>query len=109
MAAKRASMKGMGADAFFAPPPESPQTGEPVSQQDAMPTYQDDGKAISQQGGKAALQHGSEPAAQYEKATFYLGRRHIMRLEQLRLERMQRGEKVDKSALVREAIENLPQ
>jgi hypothetical protein len=41
------------------------------------------------------------------KATFYLTPEHIMTLEQVRLKRKQRGEKVDKSALVREAINHL--
>lgn len=43
----------------------------------------------------------------FVKATFYLEEAQVMKLEQLRLARRQRGEKVDKSALVREAIERL--
>src|SRR5215210_6895531 len=100
MPGKRPSMKGIGADAFFSPA-SAPQVETPVNQQDAI--------SVSQYDSKPAAQAAAAPAEQYEKATFYLGRRHVMRLEQLRLERMGRGEKVDKSALVREAIENLPQ
>ena len=50
-----------------------------------------------------------EPAAPrpFVKATFYLEEAQVLKLEQLRLARRQRGEKVDKSALVREAIERL--
>jgi hypothetical protein len=47
------------------------------------------------------------PASQLVKATFYLSPGHVMRLEQVRLARLQKGEKVDKSALVREAIDLL--
>lgn len=76
--AKRTSMRGMGADAFFAPSAETP-----APQQDSM------------------------PAAQFVKATFYLTPELILKLEQVRFDRLQRGEKTDKSALVREAIERL--
>jgi hypothetical protein len=81
---KRTSMKGMGADAFFQSS-ASPQSnvGKPVSQQ------------------------ASEEGIPLVKATFYLTPEHIMTLEQVRLKRKQRGEKVDKSALVREAINHL--
>jgi hypothetical protein len=74
---RRKSMKGMGADAFFTP----------VSQHDSMTV--------------------SQPDIQFVKATFYLAPDHIMILEKLRLERIQNGQKIDKSALVREAIEKL--
>jgi hypothetical protein len=77
-------MKGMGADAFF--------QSSPGLQSDAS-------KPVSQQA--------SEDDVPLVKATFYLTPEHIMTLEQVRLKRKQRGEKVDKSALVREAINHL--
>jgi hypothetical protein len=81
---KRTSMKGMGADAFFEPSTTAEvETSKPVSQQ------------ASEMGGPLV------------KATFYLTTEDIMTLEQVRLKRKQRGEKVDKSALVREAINHL--
>ena len=76
--AKRPSMRGMGADAFFASTAEAP-----------------------------APQQDSTPAPQFVKATFYLTPELILKLEQVRFDRLQRGEKTDKSALVREAIERL--
>jgi hypothetical protein len=91
-------MKGMGTDAFFA---------SPARQSASTPASQDAGKELCLQADMPVSQQDSTPPEQYEKATFYLSRRHVMRLEQLRLERMQRGEKVDKSALVREAIDKL--
>jgi len=77
-------MKGMGADAFFQPA-STPRTeaSKPVSQQ------------------------ASDANGPLVKATFYLTPDDIMTLEQVRLKRKQRGEKVDKSALVREAINHL--
>ena len=84
--AKRQSMRGMGADALFSPQP-APATDT------SMP----------------ASQHASEPAADLVKATFYLTPDLIMKLEQVRLARKRRGKKIDKSALVREAIAQLPE
>ena len=52
-----------------------------------MPATQQDGKLV--------------------KATFYLTPEHLLTLERLRLARKEQGQKVDKSALVREAIERL--
>jgi hypothetical protein len=48
-----------------------------------------------------------EQAGELVKATFYLKPDQVLKLEQLRLERRQRGQKIDKSALVREAIDGL--
>ena len=61
----------------------------------------------SQQASKPASQDTSKPVIQLIKATFYLSPEQIMKLEQLRLARLQQGEKIDKSALVREAIDLL--
>ena|SRR2546421_8073617 len=41
------------------------------------------------------------------KATYYITPGQDTKLEQIRLQRRQRGEKTDKSALIREAIDNL--
>ena len=89
--AKRQSMRGMGTDAFFNTPP-APQAPVPGTD-----------------GTKPVRQHAGMPAPTEElvKATFYLTPGQIMKLEQLRLTRRQQGHKVDKSALVREAIDAL--
>jgi hypothetical protein len=77
-------MKGMGSDAFFQPP------------------------TAAQAGASTpASQQASDLSGPLVKATFYLTTEDIMTLEQVRLKRKQRGEKVDKSALVREAINHL--
>ncbi len=79
---KRKSLKGMGADAYFEAP-ASQQTSEPVEQQD------------------------SKTVSRLVKATFYLTPGHIMHLERLKLKRKESGQRVDKSALIREAIDLL--
>ncbi len=79
---KRTSMRGMGTDAFFRDPARQ-QTDQPANQQNGM------------------------PASQFVKATFYLTPELVLKLEQVRYERLQRGERIDKSALVREAIAQL--
>jgi hypothetical protein len=82
MARKRTSMKGMGADAFFE---------TPVSQHTSIP----------------AKQLNDKVEEELVKATFYLTQDHIMKLERIRLTRKQKGKRIDKSALVREAIDLL--
>ncbi len=79
---KRTSMRGMGTDAFFAAPTRQ-RASTPVPQQDGI------------------------PSSQLVKATFYLTPELVLKLEQIRYERLQRGERIDKSALVREAIDQL--
>lgn len=90
--AKRQSMRGMGTDAFFNTSPLATQD-EPANLDEVLP----------------ASQQGSKPASTDElvKATFYLTPGQVMKLEQLRLTRRQQGQKIDKSALVREAIDAL--
>ena len=85
--AKRESMRGRGADAFYSEQPANPQASTPASQQASKPALNEAGELV--------------------KATFYLTQAQILKLEQLRLNRRQQGQKVDKSALVREAIEAL--
>lgn len=105
-------MKGMGADAFFEQPIAA-KTPLPAKQQTSEPVKQDTGAPASQQNSTTAQQHTVKPARQSDsmpglvKATFYLTDADILCLEQVRLERKRRGMKVDKSALVREAIKML--
>ena len=75
--------------------------------QEAQQASQQTSEPGDQQASKQVSQSTSKPAQQLVKATFYLTPENIMQLEQLRLARMQKGEKVDKSALVREAIEKI--
>jgi len=57
---------------------------------------------------KSVKSTAKEPEKGLVKATFYLAQKHIIALEELRLKLMkQRGRRVDKSELVREAIELL--
>ncbi len=72
-------MRGMGSDAFF--------SGQPTSE------------FAKQQDGK--------PVVGLIKATFYLTPDLVLKLEEVRMTRLRSGIKVDKSALVREAIEQL--
>ncbi len=97
---KRTPIRGLGADAFFSEPaqpthnePEDTIASEPVDQQTSKPVEQYTGKPVNQQ---------------LIKATFYLTNEHIAALEEVRLKIMRAtGERKDKSALVREAIDLL--
>ena len=85
---KRTSIKGMGADAWFTPE-ERPQEVNPTT------------KLESQQDSKPAKQR-------LVKATFYLTPENITSLEELKLRELKEtGERVDKSELVRRAIDLL--
>ena len=86
-------MRGMGTDAFFDPPANQP------SAETAKTAQLDTSESVKQYAGKTANE--------LVKATFYLTPDLVMKLEQVRLERLQRGQKIDKSALVREAIDRL--
>src|SRR6266496_2335597 len=109
---------GRGADAFFGPATEEEEeekqeAGTPGLQQNSMQgtqlstgsqraseqTNQQDSVQVGQDAGKSA----------FMKATYYITREQDMKLERLRLARRQQGERVDKSALVREAIDQLPE
>ena len=85
--AKRESMRGRGADAFYSDRPTTQHASMPANQQISKPT--------------------ASETADLVKATFYLTPAQILKLEQLRLNRRQQGQKADKSALVREAIDAL--
>lgn len=80
----------LGTDAFFS---------ETASQDTSKSTKQDTDVLASQLAGS------TKP--ELVKATFYLTPDLILKLEELRMERLRRGEKVDKSALVREALDRL--
>jgi hypothetical protein len=75
----------------------SPDNGTPVEQQDSTPVSQHSSKTVHQLTSKPAL----------KKYTYYLTDAQDMKLEQIRLARRGRGVNVDKSALVREAIDQL--
>jgi len=127
---KRVSMKGMGADAFFGLPAEAEQ--EPVSQVDSLPVEQQASILTEQPTSIPASQeailpvrqeddmpvtlHTDMPVSQQDstpekqeliKATYYIRPEQDIKLEQIRLQRRLKGERIDKSALVRETIDKL--
>jgi hypothetical protein len=81
---QRQPLKGM--DAFLQAPPAEPTT---EGQQDSTPSSQDT----------------SMPAL--IKGTYYITPEHDLKLERIRLARKRKGKKIDKSALIREAIDLL--
>ncbi len=81
---KRVSLKGLGSDLFKGPIKE---------------------KSLRQQAGKLGKQQAGK--LEFIKAIFYIWPEHDLALEELRLRRLKSGQKADKSALVREAIELL--
>lgn len=91
---KRVSMKGMGADAFL---PTKSEIERP--QDDKTPSFQS-AKPASRQNAKQSKQ---------QKVTVYLPLEHLMKLERIRLQRLADGKKVDRSALIAEAIDQLPE
>jgi len=101
------SQFGRGADAFFGPAteeekqdtgiPVQQETVKPVERSSSLPVEQDASKTVNQGTGKA----------EFMKATYYITPEQDLKLEHIRLARRQRGVKVDKSALVREAIDQL--
>lgn len=96
---KRTSIKGRGADAWFTANQQPAKTQEseddtstsnPLSQQDSIPA--------NQQASTSA----NKPLV---KATFYLTNDDITDLEELKLRlRKETGERIDKSELIRRAI-----
>jgi hypothetical protein len=87
----------------------------PVTQQDSTlveqltstPIYQYTNIPASQEDGTPVDQQASVPEKQLMKATYYITPEQDMKLETIRLARRRRGERVDKSALIREAIDKL--
>jgi hypothetical protein len=106
----RPNMKGM--DAFFHDAdevvvPVNQQTGTPVKDITSKPASQQASKLVQQGDGKPANQQADEPVP--VKGTYYITVEHDLKLEQIRLARRRKGQRIDKSALVREAIDLLPE
>jgi hypothetical protein len=109
----RIPITGLGAGAFFTPDPEndsfsehvgSPTSYQPVNRSAPHP----EAEAIERNAQATTTSTGpARSTLPLVKATFYLTTEQILDLERLRLKRRERGEKVDKSALVRQAIERL--
>ena len=112
---QRVSMQGMGADAFFGLPIEKSETEEttrekqvPVSQGTVVPAPQETSMPSNQfTDGPANQQASISDKQDLIKATYYIRPEQDLRLEQIRLQKRLKGEKTDKSALVRKAIDKL--
>jgi len=87
-----------------------------AGQQDDPPVEQISSISASQQTSIPANQFADKPANQQAnapdkqnliKATYYIRPEQDLRLEQIRLQRRLKGEKIDKSTLVRKAIDKL--
>jgi len=107
---------GRGADAFFGPATEEEEkqdTGIPVQQEAVQLVGQQESTPVKQVTSKTVGQDTSEQGNQnagkveFMKATYYITPEQDLKLERIRLARRQRGVKVDKSALVREAIDQV--
>lgn len=90
--AKRTPIKGLGANAWFDAPVAPPTAEGPAAPSAETPVRQEASTPVRQQ---------------VIKATFYLSTEHVTQLEEYRLKLMKRGERVDKSELVRRAIDML--
>lgn len=87
---KKTQLSGLGSEAFFSEPA-----------QEAV-------KPVRQQASKPVKKKEEEPEGPpLIKATFYLTEEHVTMLEELKLRHRRTGAKVDKSTLVRMAIELL--
>jgi hypothetical protein len=84
---KRTPVK-IGDDAFFSTPSVQEHSSQPAT----LPASQQAGKTVR---------------PQLTKATFYITDDQDTALEELRLQRRKAGEKIDKSGLIREAIDLL--
>jgi hypothetical protein len=104
---------GRGADAFFGPAteeeasqdavlPVNQQTSKPVEQNTVLMVNQYTNKPEEQDTGLPVEQEAGKPV--FMKATYYITPEQDLKLEQIRLARRERGQRVDKSALIREAI-----
>src|SRR6266516_5255062 len=109
---------GRGADAFFGPAIETEEeekqdAGTPVQQEAVKLVERPNSLLVEQTTSKTVNQDTSEQVNQnagkveFMKATYYITPEQDMKLERMRLARRQRGVKVDKSALIREAIDQL--
>jgi hypothetical protein len=107
---------GRGADAFFGSVTEEEEnTGRPAEQKTVKPVEQRNSVLVNQDASKTVNQDTSRRVSQiadkveFMKATYYITPEQDMKLERVRLARRQQGVKVDKSALIREAIDYLPE
>ena len=103
---------GRGADAFFGPATEEEEkqdTGIPVQQEAVKPGSQRDSILVEQLASEMVHQDTNRQTnkSEFMKATYYITPEQDMKLERLRLARREHGMKVDKSALIREAIDQL--
>ena len=88
--------------------PADQQGDLPVDQISSIPASQEAIAPSSQFPDKPANQQASTPGKQdFIKATYYIRPEQDLHLEQIRLQRRLKGEKIDKSALVRKAIDKL--
>ena len=86
--------------------PVSQSGGEPASQPVAKPAPQRSRTTARLQASEPVILEPAKPV-DLVKATFYLTPELIMKLEEVRMARLRTGQRVDKSALVREALEQL--
>lgn len=102
--------------------PVQPQTSVPSSQDAILPVNQSTSIPVtglshvqpeqstslpeSQKASEPIKQHTGKPAGLI-KATYYIYPDQDLKLERIRLARRMRGEKVDKSELIREAIDRM--
>jgi hypothetical protein len=104
---KRTPIRGLGADAFFASP--TPLEVIPPEVAEEMVVTEEpnqlDSKPVNLQ--QSSPQDSKTVKLPLIKSTFYLSHEHIMQLEEFRLKLKKRGERVDKSELVRRAIDLL--
>ncbi len=95
---KRPSLRGM--DAFL-----TDEEAPPVQRHTSETAQQDTGIPVEQYPVKTGSQDTSKPV--FMKGTYYITLEHDFKLERVRLARKHQGIKVDKSALIREAIDLL--
>src|SRR5882762_7045861 len=83
-------------------------TNIPASQEAILPVRQEDAMPVTPPTVTPVDQQASTPDKQdLIKATYYIRSDQDIKLEQIRLQRRLKGERIDKSALVREAIDKL--
>ncbi len=96
-----------GAAAFFGDDVIEQQDSKLLKQQDALPVKQQNAKIESQQDVKEVEQQNGK--VDLVKVTYYITPEQDLKLERVRLARRSkdRNKKIDKSALIREAIESM--
>lgn len=109
---KRASIKGKGAEWFTAAPTTDRQGASPEVQgptPQASSTDSTEGRPVEKEGKAAPRREDYNAVGSVEKATFYLPPRLLDELDEvwrtINRGKRRRSEKIDKSDLVREALE----